>query len=225
MRPDSYLFRPGVRRAHSAFSLIEVVVAVAIFAIGMVGIIALFAPVAHSVNTTSDNEVAARVADALRVKLRTMPFATVAGMLKQTTASSHELVVNDQKSDYDPTKDAQVLFANRDGTKIGFYSDAIWLDATTRRNTDREKFFEIALIRNERISAKATTTTGSDGAATTDRPDDTAVVLAYTARLRFPAFVSDGTATGAIQVGANSGTVRFDHGKKQVLYFAGSVSR
>jgi len=50
----------------SGFSLIEVVVAVAIFAIGMVSVVGLFAPVARSVAASSDAEAAARVAEAVR---------------------------------------------------------------------------------------------------------------------------------------------------------------
>ncbi len=209
----------------SAFSLLEVVVAIGIFAIGMVAVVGLFAPVARSVTSSADADVAARVADALRLKMQSVPFATVATLLKESTSSGHQLTTDDAKGDYDIARDPQILFANRDGSKIGLYADPIWMDPVTRRNSDREKFFEIALIRNETISPKPTTTPGTSGAATTTQPDTTAVILAYTARLRWPAFISDG-GTGAIQFGANpAGSVRFDHGKKQVLYFAGSVLR
>ena len=222
---SSLVFGPARRGApRAAFSLIEVVVAIGIFAIGMVAILGLFSPVARSVTSSSDSEIAARVADALRAKLQNTAFDTVAGLLKVSTSAGHELAIADARSDYDLTRDAQLVFANRDGSKIGVYADPIWIDPATRRNSDREKYFEIALIRNETISPKASTTTNADGTTTTVTPDKTADLLAYTARLRWPAFISDG-GTGTVQFGANSGTIRFDHGKKQVLYFAGSILR
>ncbi len=197
-----------------AFSLIEVVVAVGIFAISMVAILALFAPVARSVGSSAEAEVAARVADALRLKLQSIPFATVAGLLKVSTPTGHEVATNDARADYDLTRDTQLIFANRDGTKVGRYTDPIWAG-------DREKYFEITLIRNEAVSPKPSSTSNADGSTSTVDSDATAAALAYTARLRWPAFLADGT-----QFGANpAGSVRFDHGKKQVLFFAGAVLR
>lgn len=204
-----------MRRRPHAFTLLEVVVAVGVFAVGMVAVIGLLTPVARSVGDSADADAAARVADAVRAKLQTMPWATVAGMLKRTTGSGHELTIADNRSDYDLTKDAQLLFASRDGTKVGTYGDAtLWLDPVTRRASDREKFFEVALIRNEDLSP------GSEAF-----PDATAVVLGYTVRIRWPAFIAD-TATTTVQVGSNpTGSVRFDHSKKQALYFPGAVTR
>ena len=216
---------PIVGICRRAFSLIEVVVAVGIFAVGMVAVIGLFAPVARSVGGASDAEAAARVAESLRIKLQGMPWDQVITLLKNTTATSHELSVADARIDYDISKDVQLLFANRDGTKIGRYGDPIWLNPGTRRHPDADKFFEIALIRNEAISPKPGTTTTAEGAAVTINPDATAALLAYTARLRWPAFIPDGAA-GAIQVGSNpNATVRFDHSKKQVLHVSGAVTR
>lgn len=217
--------RSSFPAAGRAFSLIEVVVAVGIFAIAMVGVIGLFAPVARSVSDSSDAEVAARVADALRAKLQSMPLADVALLLKNSSAAGHEITTDDSRIDYDLTKDPKLLFASRDGTKIGLYADAIWVNPATRRNWDGEKFFEIALIRNEAVSPKASTVTSSAGTTTTVDPDATAAVLAYTARLRWPAFFAD-SATTAVQVGSNpAGSVRFDHSRKQVLFVAGTITR
>lgn len=196
-----------------AFTLIEVVVALAIFTIGMIGVVGLFAPIAKSVTGNSEAEIAARVAGALALRLQAMPFSDVRALLKNATSKGHELTDADAKSDYDISKDAQLLFANRDGSKIGIYSDSIWIDAATGRNSDREKFFEIALIRNETLSPN-----DPAGDATTN-------VLAYTARIRWPAYVPD-TGTTAVLVGSNpSGTVRFDYSRKQMLFVAGAVTR
>lgn len=216
---------PSPRYAPRAFSLIEVVVAVGIFALGMVAVVGLFAPVARSVGSTADADAAARVADALRAKLQSMPFATVAGLLKQSTGSSHEITLADARVDYDLSRDPQLLFASRDGSKVGAYGDAVWLNAVTRRGWDGEKFFEIALIRNETVSPKAGTVTAGDGSQVAASPDDTAPLLGYTARIRWPAFIADSPTT-AVQVGSNpGGTVKFDHSRKQVLFFSGTVTR
>ena len=212
-------------RAARAFSLIEVVVAVGVFALGMVAVVGLFAPVARSVGSTADADAAARVADAVRAKLQSMPFATVAGLLKQSTGSSHEITLADARVDYDLTRDPQLLFASRDGSKVGAYSDAIWVNGLTRRNWDGEKFFEIALIRNETVAPKAGTVSSSGGADVAVTPDESAPLLGYTARIRWPAFVADSPTT-AVQVGSNpGGTVKFDHSRKQVLFFPGAVTR
>lgn len=211
------------RTLRAAFSLLEVVVAVGIFAAGMLGVVALFTPVARSVSDTSDAEAAARMADALRLRLQEIPFLEVAALLKNSNGARHALTDADARADYNPTTDAQILFASRDGSRIGRYADAIWRDPATSRNSDRDKFFEIALIRNETLSPLAPPVTEDEAAA--PNPDESAFLLAYTARVRWPAFIKDGAA-GAVQVGSNpAALVRFDHSSKQVLFFTGSVTR
>ena len=51
------------------FSLVEVVVAVGIFAIAIVGVIGLLAPTAKSISETADTAVASRLADSVAVEL------------------------------------------------------------------------------------------------------------------------------------------------------------
>lgn len=227
MRAPSFRFSAGRGGAGRAFSLIEVVVAIGIFAFGMVAVLGLFTPVARSVSESADAEAAARLAEVLRTKLQAMPVTDVIALLKNTTTQvgaltpGHELSDADLRSDYDLAGDPQLLFAARDGSKIGSYGDPMWTNPTTRRNWDGEKFFEIALIRNEAISPKPGAATGASGA----EPDATAAVIAYTARVRWPAFFAD-TATTSVQVGANpNATVRFDHSSKKVLFFAGTITR
>jgi type II secretory pathway pseudopilin PulG len=208
-----------------AFSLLEVVVAVGVFAIGIVAILALFAPAAKSVSANAEAEAAAAVAQALAADLQRRvvsadpdPFAAVTALLKKSTAAGgHELTADNARADYDIARDPQLLFANRDGTKIGTFADTtVW----GTPNSNREKFFEIALIRNETLSPPA------DPAADPPvNPDATAAFIAYTARIRWPAFVALSGA-GAQQVGANpAGAVRFDHSSKLSLFFAGAVKR
>lgn len=202
----------------TAFTLLEVVVAVGVFAIGMVAVIGLFSPVAKSVGDSADAEAATRVADLLNVKLQTLGLDAVAPLLKiKTGATTHQLTTSDARTNYNPATPAEnIFFASRDGTKIGLYNDPIWIDPATRNNSDRDKYFEIALIRNEAISPPPSDTS----------PDSALPVLAYTARVRWPSFVGLVGTTAATQIGANpTGTVQFDHSQKQVLFFSGAITR
>ncbi len=216
MRPPP----PSLRRA-PAFSLIEVVAAIGIFAVGMVAVIALFAPLARSVTGVGETEAAAHIAELLRDELArraaaAQSFASITALLKNSTALSHELTLADNNPGAptsDPRKDPRLLFASRDGSKIGAYADtAVW------GATDAEKFFEIALIRNETLSPIAS-----------DTASPPPLVLAYTARLRWPAFVPDATPTNplrALPFGYNpAAAVPFDHSQQQVMHLAGSVTR
>ncbi len=216
---------PRLLRRGSAFSLLEVVVAVGIFAIGIAAVITLFAPAAKSVSANADAEAATAVAQALAVQLQRRvvptdpnPFAAVVALLKKSTATGgHELTTDNARSDYNIALDPQLLFANYDGTKIGTFAEtAVW----GTPSSNREKFFEIALIRNEALSPK-----GDPAAEPPTDPDATALFIAYTARIRWPAFVALSGA-GAQQVGANpASAVPFDHGSKLSLFVSGTVKR
>ena len=204
-------------RGTSGFSLIEVVVAVAIFAIGMVGVLGMFAPVAKSVSTVADAEAAARVADAVRARLQAMPFDQALALIQEPA----DVRKNDGDGAYNPndgTKHPAVLFGKRSGD-VGIYDASqgrnAWYDSrvpTPQRLTDAEKFYEIDLVRNETLTPK-------DG-------DATAPMVAYTMRVRWPAFVMTSPTT-AVQTGQNlaGGPVPFDHGRKQVLFFTGALRR
>ncbi|HVS51664.1 MAG TPA: prepilin-type N-terminal cleavage/methylation domain-containing protein [Opitutaceae bacterium] len=227
MTPRARFFPAAWRLASrdAGFTLLEVVVALGIFAVGMIAVVALFAPVARSVSDSADAEAATNIAGVLgdylqRQTLVAHNFTLVAPLLKVSTAKSHQLIDADNNPNNtanDPRVDTQLLFASRDGTKIGGYTDQVWNDLVTHQPSDAEKFFEIALIRNETLSP-------NDPAA-----DQNAIVLAYTARIRWPAFVPDATPTNsrrALPAGFNpTGAVRFDHSQQQALFVAGSVRR
>jgi hypothetical protein len=199
---------------------------VGIFAIGMVAVIGMFAPVAKSVGNLADAEAATNVASLLTARLQGQSIPLVGKLLKVSIGPNrHQLTDADNNPNSpaaDPTKDPQLLFASRDGSKIGVYGDPIW------GTTDLEKFFEIALVRNETLSPAAP---AADPASTDPvvNPDDTALFLAYTARIRWPAFVADVTPTNpkrALPAGYNpSGGVRFDNSLKQVFFFSGTITR
>jgi len=211
------------RNVRSAFSLIEVVVAIGVFAVGMVAVVALFAPVARSVAGSSDAEAAATVAERLRDELARRvavvgSFAPVVALFKNTTANgSHEVTTADNASSAatDPRRDTRLLFASRDGSKIAGYTDtAIW---GTGQVNDAEKYFEITLIRLDALSPNTTAA------------DATSPTLAYTARIRWPAFVPDNAPANprrALPAGFNAtAAVVFDRSQLQTFHVAGSITR
>ena len=220
---------PAPRFAAPAFSLLEVVAAIGIFAVGMVAVLGLFTPVAKSVGSLADAEAAANVAALLNSKLQGQPFADVAALLKISTGTNrHQLTDVDatpNSTAADPRTDVQLLFASRDGLKIGPYDDPIWIDPLTRRPSDVEKYFEIALIRNEALLPL-----GDDLAdPPTADPIATTLILPYSARIRWPAFVPDAAPANprrALPAGFSpTGNIRFNNSQKQVLFFSGVLTR
>ena len=198
-----------------AFSLLEVVAALAIFAVGMVAVLGLFAPVSKSVSGVSEGEAAARVADAVRSRLQALGFDK-ALLLVQDAAAVQK---NDGDGTYnanDGTKHPAVLFGKISGD-VGVYDEAkkAWYDSSISPVvvSNPDKYFEIDLVRNVALSPKA--------------DDLTAPMVAFTMRIRWPAFLPSSSGA-AVQVGANplgGGPVPFDQSKKQVLFFTGSISR
>lgn len=214
-------WRAGQRRPYRAgaagFSLIEVIAAVVIFTIGMVAVLGLFAPVSKSVATVSDSEAAARVADAVRARLQALPFDTALTLIQEVA----DVRRKDGDGNYNPndgTRYPAVLFGKLTGD-VGIYVAGSnrnqWYDSsvpTPQPVANADKFFEIDLIRNDTLTPKSA--------------DATAALVAFTMRVRWPAFLP--APTGFVQVGANpvgGGAVPYDHSKKQVMFFTGSILR
>ncbi len=205
----------AVRRA-AAFSLLEVVVAVGVFALGMVAVVGLYAPVAKSVTGVADAEAAGRVADAVRARLGSLPFETALALV-QTKANLRRKDGDGAYNPNDGTKNPEVLFGKLSGD-VGIYDAArepkAWYDARGARVLDADKFFEIDLVRNETLSPVA--------------DDATAAFVAYTIRVRWPAFLPSTSPAGFVQVGANpsgGGAVPYDHSRKTALFFTGTIQR
>lgn len=201
--------------APRAFSLIEVIAAVVIFTIGMVAVLGLFAPVTKSVAAVGEAEAAARVADAVRARLRALPFDSAVALVQEVATVRR----NDGLGTYNPNdgRNPAVMFAKLSG-EVGILSmqnnRPVWLDSsvpTPLPVADADKYFEIELIRNDTLSPKS--------------GDATAAMVAYTMRVRWPAFIA--AASGAaVQVGAiGTGAVPFDHSRKQVVFFSGAIMR
>ena len=204
--------RPAPRlRPLSAFTLLEVIVALGVFAVGMVGVIGLLGSVTKSGTAAGEAAAAARVADSVQARLRSLPFTAVAALLQDPAAVQK----NDALGNYNPNDGTHpaVLFAKLNG-EVGIYDSVktkLWLDSSGATVANADKFFEIELIRQTALSPAGT--------------DAAAAMLAYTMRVRWPSWLPSANGAG-VQVGAGQpGTVTFDHGKQQVAYFSGSVRR
>lgn len=208
-------------RGPAGFSLIEVIAAVVIFAIGMISVLGLYGPLTKSVAAVGETDAAARVADAVRSRLRMLPFEQALALVQDPSAVARK----DADGAYNPNDGARypaVMFARADG-EVGIYDAAqnrrAWFTSTGARLLDADKAFELDLVRNEALSPKPVA-----DAATGVTPAE--LHVAYTLRVRWPAFVQ--TAPGvAVQGGQNTsgGPVPFDHGRKGVVYFPGVISR
>lgn len=184
-------------RMRKAFSLVEVVVAVGVFAIAIVSVIGILAGVGKSVTEVSDADKAARLIGVVQSRLQASPFNAIAGSLK--TASE----VAGESATYNPTGDSDVFFASEDGAIVAPYDNSAWGKASGGANTSDAanalKYFELTLIRNETLSPSG--------------PSDTSAgFLAFNIRVRWPAFLSNGTQVT-------------DHTQKEVLIIPAAITR
>lgn len=150
--------------SRAAFSLVEVVVAVGIFAIAVISVIGLLGPINQSVANVKDGDDASRVVSIIQAELQRIGVAQVNTYLGANTA----------------------LYASRDGAKIGIDdTNAPWnadvpdLDGDSNVDNfeiEAQKFFEIKLRANPDLPYTAAT----DG------------FLALNIELRWPAYTGDG---------------------------------
>lgn len=149
----------------SAFSLVEVVVAVGIFAIAVISVVGLLVPINKSVDEVKDGDDATRVVSIIQNELQRVGLTAVNNFL--TTG--------------------RTLYASRSGNKIGIDDqNAPWnvdvpdLDgdpsSSTSQEIDAQKFFEINLSANPNMPFNSAT----DG------------FLALIIEIRWPAYTADG---------------------------------
>jgi type II secretory pathway pseudopilin PulG len=165
-----------IRYRITAFSLVEVVVAVGIFALAIVAVIGLLAPLGSSVTDVRDGDDASRVATTIQSGLQ-----DEVNRLKQQDSSSYWTTF---ASYLDGTT---VLYANRDGSVVGKV-DSLGPDGLSIWDTDKAggvtpleefaRFFEVTLSRNTALSSVAT--------------DASAGYLAFNITLRWPGYIRTG---------------------------------
>lgn len=156
---------------NAAFSLVEVVVAVGIFAIAVIAVIGMLVPINQSVSDVKESDDATRVVSIIQSELQRVGIAKVAGFVTG----------------------ANTIYASRSGSKIGIDDrNAPWnvdvpdLDgsggAPQSFEIDAQKFFEIKLTANPSLPFTA----ASDG------------FLAINIEIRWPGYTADGNKFTAI---------------------------
>ena len=176
-------------RSLVAFSLVEVVVAVGIFAISIVAVIGLLAPTSKNVAAVRDTDDASRVVSALQANLQGAAFSDIITYLQTDMPAD---------TDGEPYKGnkSKTIYSSRDGSRIGL-SDQKDTSGQLIFSDPTQKYFEVTLIRSD-LSKVA--------------DDGTAGFLAFTMRIRWPAFTAEG--------------VEFtQHSQKSVLLVPGAVHR
>jgi hypothetical protein len=141
----------------------------------------------------ADSDAASRIVNVVQAELQAIA-STSGGWAAFTTGSkrflrtSTEVSTDDSNASLSYGTASYILFASKDGSVVGNYDSAKWTGAT-QLDKDQGKFFEIVLIRN-----------------------DTAGYLAYTIRLRWPAFLPNGVRVT-------------DHSQKNVMIVPAAVTR
>ena len=113
---------PSESARRAGFSLIEVIAAVVIFAVGMISVLGLYGPLTKSVAAVSETDAAARVADAVRSRLRQLPFDRAVALVQDSSVVARK----DADGAYNPndgTRYPAVMFGRADGD-VGIYDAA-----------------------------------------------------------------------------------------------------
>ena len=165
-----------IRKSHLAsgarkgFSLVEVVVAVGIFAIAVISVIGLMVPINQSVANVKDGDDASRIASIIQNELQRLGIGAVNGFIGSPNS----------------------LYANRTGSKVGLYASTVWNSDVPDLNgnsavdpfeKDAQKFFEIKV----KASPTLPFTAASDG------------YLAVNIEIRWPGYTADGNKFSATE--------------------------
>ena len=121
------------------FSLIEVVVAVGIFAVGIVGVIGLFAPTTKNVAGVADADSSTRVVTAIQSYLKEVA----------STSTGFSTTLPDKFGA------GYVFYATKGGDKIIYKNDT----GASTTIPDKDRFFEFSLTRNTDLSPVSGDTT------------------------------------------------------------------
>lgn len=148
-----------------AFSLVEVVIAVGIFAIAIISIIGLLVPINSSVADVRDNDDASRVAGVIQSQVQALGFSALA---RADATPPGQNFLN--------SAPASGIYASRDGSRVGLGNDtALWGAPVS----NQEKFFKVEFIRNTALSPNTSANDSNSG------------FLAFTIKLSWPAFAGE----------------------------------
>jgi len=154
----------AVYRHRRGFSLVEVVVAMGIFAIAVIAIVGLLIPITQSISEVKDGDDASRVAQTIQAELQKYPFADVQAFISTNVVD---------------------LYATRSGNILAREtpSPGLWdVDSSGTLTPDEQalKFFKVELRPNDILSPNGTTSAYDEG------------YLAFTIVLRWPGYTADG---------------------------------
>jgi uncharacterized protein (TIGR02598 family) len=150
----------------TAFSLVEVVVAVGVFAIAVVAVIGMLVPINQGIANVQDGDDASRVAHVIQSELQKTPFASVQDFIDKGT----------------------ILYANKTGSIVAPDTDLKWdVNGVGGITLDEQsaKFFQIKLELNAVLSPN-----GNNPALYTGG------FLAFTIVMRWPGYTGDGKIFG-----------------------------
>ncbi len=159
------------RGRKGAFSLIEVVVALGVFAIAIVGVLGLLSPTSQAVRDTLDGGTASRLAETVNAEIERLGYSAVVPSALVLSADVATLSASD----------ARLLYSNRSGSLICKDDSAT---GDPNYIPPSERYFEILLVRNETLSSVGN--------------DTTAGFVAFAVQTSWPARVNDGTGTAII---------------------------
>jgi type II secretory pathway pseudopilin PulG len=146
--------------------LVEVVVAVGIFAIAVASTVGLVAAITRNVSEVQETDDASRLVTTLQSKLQAVSFADIRAYMGDVTAKAANARI----------------YASRDGSKLGLgNTNSVWdSDGNAGLSADEQaqKYFLIEILTNDDLSP--------------DGNDNTAGFLACTVRLIYPAYLGDG---------------------------------
>jgi type II secretory pathway pseudopilin PulG len=120
-----------------AFSLIEVVVAVGIFAIAIISVIGLLVPISNSVIGVREGDYASRLVTLAQSQIQSLGFDKLAGT-----------------NGYLDKPPLAGIYASMDGSKLGLGdNETLWgKDPATGTVNRKDQFFNIELTRNKDLS-------------------------------------------------------------------------
>jgi prepilin-type N-terminal cleavage/methylation domain-containing protein len=180
----------------TGFSLIEVVVAVGIFAVAISIVIGLLVPTVNSVNNTIDTNTANRLSSAINAKLQSLGYSGVQPLLY--TASTNPNTVS--------LTDANLLFASKTGEQVGTSTDPVWGGTTN----NAAKYFEIMLVHTPNAVLSAPDSSPATSAIS---------FVMFTVRVTWPAYLPD---SSGLQTTVNPPTPR---AQRSVFVFNAAIAR
>jgi type II secretory pathway pseudopilin PulG len=157
-----------LRPSRLGFSLVEVVVAVGIFAIAIVSVVGLVAAISRSVGEVTESDDGSRLVTNLQSKLQDVPFSALRSYMGDVTG-----------------KPANArIYASRDGSRVGRGDEiSVWdadANGTISASENALKYFLIEMQSNDSLSPAAN--------------DGSAGFLAFNVRLIYPAHLGNGNA-------------------------------